>query len=153
MAKTIAIALAITASLVGSESFAGQPRPLMPGQSVTLEHTHHHSSWPTGAPRRRIAEERRSILPGGERRRRNLNAAGRFADRPSFPRLQLEIGSGSILAWPSIDSDASNSGNINPQPGKFSTVGLPFTAIDRRKWMEIAGTISMSQTPVGIRPH
>jgi len=37
MTKTIAIALAITASLVGSESFAGD-RALGLGQSVTLQH-------------------------------------------------------------------------------------------------------------------
>ena len=39
MAKTIAIALAITASLVGSESFAGGREPALGlGQSVTLQH-------------------------------------------------------------------------------------------------------------------
>jgi len=59
MTKTIAIALAITASLVGSESFAGG-RALGPGQSVTLQHE-------ITIPPRKGAEVGKEVLKKGDR--------------------------------------------------------------------------------------
>jgi len=131
MTKTLAIALTITASLAASESFAGQPQPLMPGDSVTLEHKI------TIQPGQRVhlgdvflkkghdyflqAKDvgEISMLPPGtpiDRRYRGYN-------------LKLEV----IRYWHrQWRFGASNSGTINPQPGELSTVGLFFNAFDSK---------------------
>jgi len=131
MTKTIAIALAITASLVGSESFAGQPRPLMPGQSVTLVHRI------TIHPGQRVhlgdvllKKGNDYYLEAKDVGEISMLPAGSPTDRRFRGySLKLEV----VRYWHGQwRFDASNSGNINPQPGKFSTVGLFFNAFDRR---------------------
>ncbi len=131
MAKTLAIALAITASLVASESFAGQPRPLLPGQSVTLEHRI------TIQPGHRV-HLGDVLLKRGDRYYLEAKDVGEISmlpvGSPTDRRfrgysLKLEV---KRYHHGQFRFGASNSGNINPQPGQFSTVGLPFTAIDRR---------------------
>ncbi len=143
MAKTIAIALAITASLVGSESFAGQPRPLLPGQSVTLEHritiqpghrVHLGDVFLKRGDRYYLEAKdvgEISMLPAGSPTDRRFRGYSLKLEVKRYHHGQFRFG-------------ASNSGNINPAPGQFSTVGLPFTAIDRRmdgdRWYDFSVT-------------
>ena len=122
MAKTIAIALAITASLVGSESFAGG-RALGPGQSVTLQHEI------TIHPRHGV-EVGREVLKKGDRYLLLVEDAspknGPIVDA-GFKAFELKLiaeryWNGHFRAryvdW----------GTINP--GRGSQVGLEFTAGD-----------------------
>ena len=130
MAKTIAIALAITASLLASQSFAGQPRPLEPGQSVTWHtitiqpgHKVHLGDVFLKKGHDYFLEARDvseiSMLPPGTPITR--------IDR-SYS-LKLEV----VRYWHGQwRFGASNSGHINPEPGKLSRVDLFFNAFDRR---------------------
>jgi len=143
MTKTIAIALAITASLVGSESFAGQPRPLLPGQSVTLKHRI------TIQPGERV-DLGEVFLKRGDRYYLEAKDVGEISMLPAGSPIDRRFRGYSLKLkvvryfYGEWRFDASNSGNINPQPGKFSTVGLPFTAIDRKmggdRWYEFSVT-------------
>jgi hypothetical protein len=143
MTKTIAIALAITASLVGSESFAGQPRPLLPGQSVTLKHRI------TIQPGERV-DLGEVFLKRGDRYYLEAKDVGEISMLPAGSPIDRRFRGYSLKLevfrywYGKRRFNAHNSGNINPQPGKFSTVGLPFTAIDGKmsgdRWYEFSVT-------------